>query len=121
MTRVRPRRFELPPIHFEIDQRLLGAGTVACLVPLVDALPRWLVAQTAAPVGLRLGGSVPAGTLAWMAIACLSWAGMAACAGFLLACAGQRGCRFLGVLAQPLAGLIRICGLKRLAALLRFP
>jgi hypothetical protein len=97
----------------------LASATLACLLPVPDALPRllWVVLG---PAAHRLGPTASPWlwTPAWVVVAALCWAALGGVAGSLLRLAGQRGVDFLAAAAHPLSWFARLCGLEGVAAYL---
>jgi hypothetical protein len=81
-------------------------SVLGCLLILFDGLPRALLAGLGRLTGLDLGAG--AATSLWLVLAVGCWALLGGCAGLLLAALGPRGLRVL-------TGLLRGCGLARLA------
>jgi hypothetical protein len=95
---------------------LAGAATLACLIPVMDTLPRWLWYG----LGTLLGGTAAAGgalvwTPVWIALAASSWGLLGGAAGVLCSYAGRPGAFVLTRTAQALAVVLRGCGLERAA------
>jgi hypothetical protein len=87
--------------------------TAGCLLSAIDAVPRAVLIVLPFTAGGWLG------TTLWIMAATISWAALGAAAGLVLAALGGPGRWLLALLAAPLAGLFRLCGLERLATLLR--
>lgn len=101
---------------------LVGSATLACLLPEVDWLPRFLWHTIA--VGNTWGsttGPLWAWVPLWVVLALVNWAWWGAVVGFVLGRAGQAGTRLLDQTATALAWLCRLCGLKRAAAFFLVP
>ena len=94
-----------------------AAVTAACLLTVVDSVPRqWLA-------GLAARGDNPAAweaTALWLAVVVLWWGALGAAAGILLLLTGQRGRHLLTHAALPLTRLLETVGLKRAAAVFAF-
>jgi hypothetical protein len=92
---------------------LVGSATLACLMALIDALPRALLARMAA----QAGDSSPwVWTPLWLFLTFAYWTVLGGGLGYLLCALGQRGTRLLTAFAWPLAGSLRLCGLGKAAA-----
>jgi hypothetical protein len=99
---------------------VMGSATFACLMPLLDTLPRlfWhglnpLVGQASVRSAAWLW------TPLWVIVAVAAWTLQGAAAGLLLRLPGQRGLRLLAGLGRPfasLSSLFKVCGLGRAAA-----
>jgi hypothetical protein len=92
---------------------LAGSATLGCLLIVLDALPRALLALLA-----RSGGwpSSPwLWTPVWIGLAAACWAVLGGGLGFVLGGAGRRGARVLAAAAAPFAWLFRACGLSQAA------
>lgn len=87
---------------------LVSSATLACLLPELDWLPRWL--------WVKMPGLARLGMPLWIALAAVSWTIWGALAGFLLGCSGRLGRPILDQLARRLSSLCRFCRLKRAAA-----
>ena len=93
---------------------LPAAATAACLMVVLDGLPRAVLAQ------LTPTGSAPSAwgaTPLWLLSAGLCWAAYGAGFAYLLCAFGRSGTRVLGALAAPLAGVCRLCGMRGFAKL----
>ncbi|HKB37895.1 MAG TPA: hypothetical protein VKD72_15715, partial [Gemmataceae bacterium] len=88
------------------------AVTVACLLTLVDSVPRYLLAHLFDGNGTS---SAWLWTPVWIVVAVLWWAVVGAGAGVVLRAAGQRGRAILSHAALPLSCLLQMIGLKRAA------
>jgi Family of unknown function (DUF5717)N-terminal len=101
---------------------LVGSATAACLVPALDWLPRLLLHRTVAETTWSsTTGRAWLGMPLWIALAVVSWACWGILAGFVLGRAGPTGARILSRVANGLARLFRLCGLKRTAARFTVP
>jgi hypothetical protein len=97
----------------------LASATVACLLPVPDALPRLLWAGLGTAVHrLGLTASPWLWTPAWVLLATACWAVLGGTAGSLLRLAGPRGVGVLAAGARPLSSFARSCGLPGVAAYL---
>jgi hypothetical protein len=95
---------------------LVGSATLACLMPAVDLLPRWLWTAAAELTGnTHAKGPVWLWTPVWIATAAACWAALGAAAAFVLGCAGSAGTELLGRVERGLAWVFSVCGLKRAA------
>lgn len=93
------------------------SATAACLVPFLDAPPRWLWGRLVGLVGTgSTTGWVWLWTPLWIVVAAACWAGLGAAAGVLLGWTGSPGRRILSRIAALLASCFRVFGLRRLAA-----
>ena len=92
---------------------LAGSATLGYLVSAGDWLPRNLL--LALPLTRSLSPWVM--TPAWLVLACLCWALLGAALGVVLTLVGPLGQRVADWLGSPLAWLLRLCGLHRLAKL----
>lgn len=100
---------------------VIGSAVLACLLPWLDGLPRWLWQQLAdAVTPLGCGSWAALGTLAWIVLATACWAGFGALLGLGLACLGRPGLHCLSRAVEPMAWFLRLCGWDRLAALCVF-
>jgi hypothetical protein len=90
---------------------LAGGATAGCVLALIDAAPRAVLAlalhDAALPVVLS--------TLLWLLVAVASWSALGAALGLGLSLLGRRGVQILRALAAPLAWLFGVVGLDRLA------
>ncbi len=99
---------------------LAGAATLACLIDVIDSLPRLALRKlTVLFHSADTGGSVLLWTAVWVLVATLCWGVLGGALGFLIRLAGKPGARMLAGLAAPLVWLFQICGLKGLAGLLQ--
>ncbi|HLJ93189.1 MAG TPA: sulfite exporter TauE/SafE family protein [Gemmataceae bacterium] len=87
---------------------LVGSATLACFIPALDWLPRFLGSRTSGFPSVRWPAEI--------VLAAASWAFWGALAGLGLSYAGPRGRSILSGLARLLAWLCRLCRLKRVAA-----
>ena len=87
---------------------LAASATIACIVSVVDLLPRALLS-------LFPGVSPWMAALLWLLLACVSWTLLGAAFGLLLTLFGSLGNRVVEMLGAPFAWLLRLCGLNRLA------
>jgi hypothetical protein len=94
---------------------LVGSATLGCVVPELDWLPRLVWHRTVAE--MTWSSAMPV----WAALAVVSWACWGGLAGLVLGRAGPTGIRFLRRVANGLARLFRLCGLKRTAARFQAP
>src|SRR5207253_2555153 len=92
---------------------VLAAATLACLLPLPDAVPRLVWAQLG-PAVHRLGVTTSAWlwTPAWVAVAAACWAALGGVADSLLQLAGPRGVGAVAAAAHPVSWCARVCGLR---------
>jgi hypothetical protein len=88
---------------------LAGSATFACLLPSLDALPRFVWQQIGNPAGWMW--IVP-----WIALAALCWTVQGAVIGFVLGCLGRPGAIAVGCMAEAVSWVFRLCGMKRVAA-----
>jgi hypothetical protein len=92
---------------------LAASATLACVVSAVDLVPRELLSLLTSSL---TGGVSPwIATPLWLLLACVSWTLLGAALGLLLTLIGSQGSRFVDMLGSPLAWLLRLCGLNRLA------
>jgi hypothetical protein len=99
---------------------LIGAATLACVVPLLDVLPLglWRLLDSLLPPGAWPGRARGwLWTPAWILLACACWSGLGGVLGLGLSLLGQRGRRLLQWLAAPWGRLCRLLRLKRAANL----
>jgi hypothetical protein len=89
------------------------ASILGCMLILLDGVPRTLAVVLAGVFGDNLSGL--AGTVVWIGTAMLGWAILGGCLGLGLSLLGSGGWQLLNVLAAPLAGLCRLCGLQKVA------
>ena len=89
-----------------------AAVTVACLLTVVDSVPRYLLAHLFDGNGTS---SAWFWTPVWIVVAVLWWAVVGAGAGVVLRAAGQHGRQILAHAALPLSCLLQMVGLKRAA------
>jgi hypothetical protein len=93
---------------------VIGAASLACLLLLLDALPRAILTHLG---GLGHREASPLLWLPlWVALASLCWAVLGGGAGFLLSGLGQRGLTLLRLAGEPFAWVCRVCGLHRAEA-----
>jgi len=93
---------------------LPAAATAACLMVVLDTLPRALYAGlTSSGSTMSTGGA----TFLWLMLAGLCWAAFGAGLGYLLCALGRGGSRVLWAMAAPLSGLFRACGMRGMAEL----
>lgn len=94
---------------------LAASASLACLLVLLDGLPRILLSRLAECGAERL---LPEAawlwTPAWILTAAICWALLGAAVGFGLGAAGPLGQAMLGRLERLLSPLMRWCGLERL-------
>jgi hypothetical protein len=95
---------------------LAGAATGACLLDVIDGLPRLVLALIGRMGKLPESGGPWAGTVVWVVLAVLCWGLLGGAAGFLLAWAGRAGQRLIEIAAAPFAWAFRTCGLGGAAA-----
>jgi hypothetical protein len=96
---------------------LLGSATFACLMPVLDGLPRLL--WYGMGIAVRRGSltqQVWLWTPLWIAVAAGCWALVGGSAGFLLRLAGQRGIQILAGAGSPLAWAARLVGMDGVAS-----
>jgi hypothetical protein len=96
---------------------LLGCATFACLLPILDGLPRLL--WYCLGLVVRHGSftqQVWLWTPVWIAVAAGCWALVGGSAGFLLGLAGQRGLHLLAQAGSPLAWAARLAGMDGVAS-----
>jgi hypothetical protein len=92
------------------------SATVACLLCLMDTLPRGILSLLVSPTGGT--GSPWVGTALWVLVAVLSWAGWGAILSGALVLAGEAGARFRTTVASAVANTLTSCGLGRASAYL---
>jgi hypothetical protein len=90
---------------------LAGGVTLGCALVIGDSLPRELLRGL---LGERALGPWAATPL-WVATALMCWTLLGAVVGGILGLGGQRGRRAMAALTGPVAGLLRLCGLGKLA------
>lgn len=96
---------------------VMGSATFACLMPVLDLVPRGLWHGLRPLVGdSRVAGAAWLWTPLWIMTAIVWWTVAGGAAGLVLKLLGQRGLSFLAVAAWPLTTLFQLCGLKRPAA-----
>jgi hypothetical protein len=96
---------------------LMASATLACLMPVLDALPRGLFALLQQAVGTSPAASAPwVWTPLWMLLAILFWTLQGAVGGLLLRLTGEWGLRVIAGAGWPFAALFRLCGLGKAAA-----
>lgn len=88
-----------------------GSATVGCLLVLGDALPRELLRIVLGDQQMGPGGAVPL----WLLTALTLWTLLGAGVGFVLGVFGRAGAAVLSLWAGPLAWLLRLCGMGKLA------
>jgi hypothetical protein len=96
---------------------IMGAATLACVLDLVDALPRAVLANLAGFLRASNGGTVWFWTAIWLLIAGACWGLVGGIVGFTVKWAGRGGVRVLASAAAPMVWLLQICGLKGFAGL----
>jgi hypothetical protein len=95
---------------------LAVSATVACLLPALDVLPRWTLREVARSLTHSSLASSPwLGTALWIVLAAGCWALQGAVAGFVLGFVGHPGARLIDRLANVLARVLGLFGLKRAA------
>jgi len=96
---------------------LAGSATFACILPALDALPRFLWHAFAVQVAWTgYTGAAWVWTPVWIAFAAAIWTLAGAGIGFVLGRFGRPGSRMLGSLGELLSWVFRLCGLSRAAA-----
>jgi hypothetical protein len=94
---------------------LAGSATLACLLSAGDLLPRLLLRLLSTPRTDSLSPWLV--TPMWILLACFCWTVLGAAFGFVLTILGPLGARVVDWLGSPVAWLLRLCGLDRLAGL----
>ncbi len=94
---------------------LVGSATLACVLSAGDLIPRWLLHLLTAPLAKDLSPWVVAPV--WIVLACAWWTLLGAALGFVLTILGPLGARVVDGLGYPVAWLLRLCRLDRLARL----
>ena len=101
---------------------VVGAATLACVLVLLDGLPRALLALLSMAAGPSAASLSPwLATPLWLIFALACWTLLGAGLGLVLGGLGARGRRLLGAAAAPLGWLLRTGGLAGLASLFSFP
>jgi hypothetical protein len=96
---------------------LAGSATLACLMPLLDGLPRLVWRMLASQVvGTGPADWVWLWTPLWVVLAAASWALAGGLAGLVLRLGGTDGLRLLARLGLPLTATARCFRLRRVAA-----
>jgi len=90
---------------------------LGCLLILLDELPRAIIQGLLGALGGQ--SSTWVSTPTWLVTAGVCWALLGGCVGLVLGCLGERGQRWLGYLAAPLAAVCRMLGLKGAAQWLK--
>jgi hypothetical protein len=96
---------------------LLASATFACLMPMLDGLPRllWNLLGMIVCHG-SVTEKVWLWTPLWIAVAAGCWALVGGSAGLLLRMAGKRGGQILAQVGSPLAWAARVAGMSGIAA-----
>jgi hypothetical protein len=101
---------------------LAASATFACLVPLLDLLPRSLWALLGVVLGQSQGAGLPwLWTPLWIAWVAAIWALQGAVIGGLLGGLGQTGRQLLNGISGALAETLKVFGLRQAAAYFAMP
>jgi hypothetical protein len=92
---------------------LVGSATVACVMIILDAVPRAILSMVA---GSSSTVSPWVATPTWILLAATCWGATGALAGVVAALFGPSGRRWLGLVTAPLAWLLNLAGARGLAA-----
>jgi hypothetical protein len=98
---------------------LAGGATLGAIVPMVDALPGYILRKLAAVVGVETAASSGFWTPVWIMLVALCWGMMGGVLGGILAVLGDRGDRLMVGASGWAVWCVRILGLKRAAAYFR--
>ena len=96
---------------------VMGAATLACVLDVVDTLPRAVLGNLSGFLKASNGGAVWFWTGIWLLIAAACWGLIGGIVGFTVKWAGRSGVRILASAASPMVWLLQICGLKGFAGL----
>jgi hypothetical protein len=92
-----------------------ASATLGCALSAGDVLPRFVLTRLAAAVSLPESRLLV--TSLWWVVACFCWMLLGGLLGGLLTFLGPVGSRAVDWLGAPVAWLLRLCGLNRLASL----
>lgn len=96
---------------------VLASATFACLMPVLDTVPRFLWKGLNPLIdGSRAASSPWLWTPLWMLLAIASWTVMGLIGGLLLRLLGQRGLQLIAWIGWPFSTLFGLLGLRRVAA-----